>query len=149
MLSRPRRSKFFSHCKHIIGRACALPGPTVDTPLGIPDGYFEQRGKDGKSQFDRDCNKILYGFKSKFQSDMGLGRDKYLNTFSIKSWSELCTVEKDRHNLSHCTRCFECHEQQQRSFPLKPIYQPQPVVDVDRNALQRQGIKKFTANVLH
>ena len=89
----------------------------VCSSYGIPDGYFEQRGKDGNSQFDRDCNKILDGF---FQSDMGLCRDKYLNTFSIKSWSELCTVENNRHTLSHCTRCFECHEQ----------------------------VKKFTANVL-
>ena len=28
----------------------------------IPEAYFEPRGKDGTSQFDRDCNKILNGY---------------------------------------------------------------------------------------
>lgn len=32
---------------------------------GIPVNYFEAKGKDKQSQFDRDCCKILDGFKFK------------------------------------------------------------------------------------
>ena len=39
------------------------------TEYAIPDGYFEVGGKDRKSQFDWDCNKILDTF-IKFRRDM-------------------------------------------------------------------------------
>ena len=119
------------------------------TQYGFPEGYFEAKGKENFSQFDRDSQKILAGFKLKFRTDIGLDRSSYLSTFSLEKWSELPTVEKRRHTLSNCTRCFEMHEQQQHSFPLKPFFQPQPVVLVDQAAMQRQGIKHFTNNVLH
>ena len=38
--------------------------------------------------------------------------------------------------MSHC------------GFPLKPLYTPKPAVVLDQDALQRQGVKKFTASVL-
>lgn len=111
---------------------------------GFPEGYFEAKGKENFSQFDRDSSKILTSFKSKFRTDIGLDRSSYLSTFSLKKWLELPAVEKKRHTLSNCTRCFEMHEQQQRSFPLKPFFQPEPVVSVDQAAMQRQGIKQCT-----
>ena len=48
---------------------------------GIPENYFECSRKDGTSQFDRDCNKILDGFASKFRTDMNMDRDSYLKNF--------------------------------------------------------------------
>ena len=115
---------------------------------GIPDNYFEQNRKDGTSQFDHDCNKILNGFASKFQTDINMDRDSYLNKFSSGRWSELPTMEKHRHTLSNCDRCYECHKQYQCYFPLKPIYQSKPLEQIDTQALQRQGVKKFTTTVL-
>lgn len=50
--------------------------------------------------------------------------------------------------MSNCNRCFEVHKSSQLSFPLKPVYYNDPVVTIDQEALQRQGIKKFTTNVL-
>ena len=36
----------------------------------------------------------------------------------------------------------------QECFPLKPLYQPASVVSIDREALKRQGTKKFTRKAL-
>ncbi len=113
---------------------------------GIPSGYFEGSGKDNCSQFDQ---KILDGFGSKFRSDIGLCRDSYVSIFSSQKWFELPNAEKNKHTLGNCNRCFELYEKQQRSFPLKPVYQPQPpIITVDPDALQKQGLQKFTSNVL-
>lgn len=109
---------------------------------GIPIRYFEEIGN---CQFDRDC---MDGFKSKFRDELAMNRDLYLSTFSLAQWSALPSTEKKGHTLSNCVRCYEMHEEQQRSFPLKPLYQPQPVLVVNQGALQRQGIKTFTGNVL-
>ena len=50
--------------------------------------------------------------------------------------------------MSKCVRCYENACEHQESFPLKPLYHPQPVLVVDRCALKRQGTKKFTSNAL-
>lgn len=118
------------------------------TNFGIPDGYFDARGKENMSQFDRDCIKILHSFKSKFRDDIGYSRASYLDVLSLVKWSELPNLEKNRHTLSKCTRCFELYKEHQSFFPLKPTYQPEQVVMVNKDALQRQGIKKFTTNAL-
>ena len=68
-----------------------------------------------------------------------------MNEFSILKWSELSTLEKAQHTLSNCTRCFEVHKIHQCSFPLKPVYHPKTI---DQEALQHQGVKQFTSNVL-
>lgn len=114
---------------------------------GIPDGYFTPTGKDNCSPFNRDCVKILDGFRSKFRDDMRLSREAYLQEFSLLKWSNLPSSERMQHTLSNCKRCFELHEQHQQFFPLKPAYQPEPVVIVDKDALQQQGIKLFTSKV--
>ena len=49
---------------------------------------------------------------------------------------------------ANCARCAELHSNRQSSFPLKPQYIPRPLVVLDQNALQRQGVKKFTSSVL-
>lgn len=116
---------------------------------GIPSGYFEVNGKDNSSPFDRDSRKILDGIRGKFRSEIGAPRDAYVNTFSSKKWSELPDSEKKEHRLSNCTQCFELHEELQASFPLKPVHRPeQPIVTVHTDALQRQGVKAFTTNLL-
>lgn len=115
---------------------------------GIPDGYFDSQDKHNQTQFDRDCSKILDGFKSKFRSDIGLGRDRYLQTFSFSKWAELFSIEKSQHTLGRCNRCYEIHKELQGSYPLKPFYQAQPVVEVNTDFLKQQGVKKFTTNVL-
>ena len=56
--------------------------------------------------------------------------------------------EKIKHTLSNCTQCFEVHKDHQCSFPLKPIYYPKPVINVDKEASQHQGVKTFTTSVL-
>lgn len=118
---------------------------------GIPDdGYFDVGGKDRKRQFDRDCNKILEGF-IKFRSDgesINSRKESYLQHFSVSQWSQLPNSEKKQHRLGNCTRCFELYDDLQSAFPLKPIYRPETVVSLDRNAMQQQGVKKFTSNVL-
>ena len=57
----------------------------------FPEGYFDVSGKK-LPQFDRDCNKILDGFKSKFL--VGADKETYLDTFSHSNWCELCEGEK-------------------------------------------------------
>ncbi len=84
----------------------------------------------------------------KFRAELGFSRESYLVEFSSVKWSELARSEKEKHTLSSCTQCFELHEALQRSFPLKPVYHPEPVVVVDQIALQRQGARAFTTNVL-
>lgn len=115
---------------------------------GIPAHYFTPQHKKSCCQFDRDCDKILDGFKSKWRSDFKIDRESYLQKFSSAKWSELSNAEKIHHTLGNCTRCWELHQQHQQCFPLKPIYQPTPAVSIDRNALRRQGIKKFTSKAL-
>lgn len=115
---------------------------------GIPDSYFTTTGNNRHSQFDRDCSKILDGFQSKFRTETGLSRESYLQEFSFLKWSELPTSEKTQHTLSNCIRCFELHKEHQCSFPLKPVYHPDPVIVVDQETLQRQGVKAFTTKVL-
>lgn len=111
----------------------------------FPSDYFEISGKDNITQFDRDCNKILDSFKSKFL--IGGDRAKYLETFSIEKWCELPVVERNEHTLSNCVRCFEKHGDCQHSFPLKPMFEHKPLVVLDQDALLKQGINKFTSNV--
>lgn len=125
-----RLTRFRSHCS---------------TYSDIPEGYFEARFKDNWSQFDRDCSKILDGFKSKFRSEIGLSRQSYLQAFSLSKWSELSSTEKNQHTLSKCTRCYESHEELQRSYPLKPFYQPEtiPIVKLNVESMQQQGVKKI------
>ena len=118
---------------------------------GIPSDYFEPRGKDGSSQFDRDCQKILNGFTSlKWPSNSKIDRETYLMKFSSTKWSELSTTEKAMHSMTQCSHCYDTSFEYQKTFPLKPFFQPQcvPVVQIDRERLKRQGTKKFTSNVL-
>ena len=73
----------------------------------IPDEYFTPTSKDHCSLFDRDCTKILDGFRMKFPSKKGHSRESYLDEFSFLKWSELEMSEKIKHTLSNCTQCFE------------------------------------------
>lgn len=116
--------------------------------FSFPDNYFEIGGKDKATQFDRDCTKILDSFKLKFLAGGRGDRQKYLSTFFIARWHELSVAERKEHSLSNCIRCFEKYYDCQHSFPLKPMFTHKPPVVVDQDALQRQGIKKFTCNVL-
>ena len=102
------------------------------------EDYFSVRSKN-TTQFDRDCNKILDGFKSKLS---------YLNTFSYSKWCELPITERRQHSLSNCVRCYELHRDSQQSFPLKPTYHNEAIVKVNQDAMQRLGVKKFTTSVL-
>ena len=112
----------------------------------LPPSYFNVSGKSNMTQFDRDCNKILDGFKSKFLQ--GCDKESYLNNFSHSKWCELPEIERRQHSLSRCVRCYELHKDSQQSFPLKPTYHPKPLVSVDHDAMQRLGLKKFTTGVL-
>ena len=113
----------------------------------FPDGYFDVRDKNNMTQFDRDCNKILDGFKSKFPV-VG-NRESYLNTFSYSKWCELSVNERKQHSLSKCARCFELHQNSQLSFPLKPTYHHnEPIITVNQDAVKKLGIKKFATSVL-
>lgn len=118
---------------------------TTLSTYGIPDGYFEQTGKDHSSQFARDSAKILDGFRLKFPSESGLSREV---EFSFQKWSKLPVSEQVQHTLSKCTRCFEVHKVYQLAFPLKPHFHPDPVLVVNHEALQQQGLKLFTSNVV-
>ena len=112
----------------------------------LPESYFKVSEKKNTSQFDRDCNRIIDGFKSNFP--FGTNRDSYLDTFSSSKWYELSVEERKRHSLGNCARCFELHRETQESFPLKPFYHHKPVVTIDQEALQRLGVKKFTTGLL-
>ena len=114
----------------------------------FPDKYFEVSGKDGTTQFDRDCDRILDSFKSKFLAGAQDDRKGYLDTFSLAKWHELPVAERKQHSLSNCVSCFLKHFNRQCSFPMKPVYQHKPSVVVDEAAFQRQGLAKFTDNVL-
>ena len=59
----------------------------------FPEGYFTTIGKKNMTQFDRDCNKILDGFQSKFP--VGADKEGYINTFSRSKWCEL-SVGKEK-----------------------------------------------------
>lgn len=114
---------------------------------GIPNDYFIPTGKDQRSPFDRDSAKILDGFQSKFRNEIGYSRESYLQEFSLMKWSNLTSSEKQQHTMSNCMRCFQLAKDHQHYFPLKPVYEPQPVIAVNKDALQHQGIKAFTSNV--
>ena len=62
---------------------------TEFTTYSFPDKYFEKRTKDGTSQFERNCNRILDGFNHKFR-----GRDSYLATFSHSKWCALSATKR-------------------------------------------------------
>ena len=130
-------------------RACHFRSQFSICPdFGIPAHYFTPNHTRSRSQFDRDCDKILDGFKSKWRSNFEINRESYLQRFSSAKWSDLSNAEKKRHRLGNCSRCWELHQQYQQCFPLKPIYQPTPAVSIDRNVLRRQGTKKFTSKAL-
>ena len=113
----------------------------------FPDGYFDVRDENNMTQFHRDCNKILDGFKSKFP--IGANRESYLNTFSHSKWCELSVNERKQHSLSKCARCFELHQNSQLSFPLKPTYHhKEHIVTTNEDALKKLGVKKFTTGLL-
>ena len=50
--------------------------------------------------------------------------------------------------LGNCTACSEQHLKYQQCFPLKPTYQPEPAISIDRKQLQKEGTKKFTRKAL-
>ena len=110
----------------------------------FPADYFNVKSKN-TTQFDRDCNKILDGFKKTFS---GCSRESYLNMFSYSKWCALHETERRQHSLSNCVKCHELHEDSQQSFPLKPLYHHKPFVTVNQDAMQKVGVKKFTAGVL-
>ncbi len=144
--SNPKRTG--QHARQTIDTAKRLTNFTgqFNSTYCFPEGYFNVSGKDNMTQFDRDCNKILDGFKSKFP---GVGdKESYLDTFSRSEWCKLSVAERKRHSLTKCARCFELHKERQLSFPLKPHYHHKPIVTVDQDALQRLGVKKFTTGVL-
>ena len=87
----------------------------------FPEGYFNESGQHKKSQFDRDCNRILDGFGKQFPTECE--KKSYISTFSDSKWRELSVAERKLHSLSKCSRCYERHQQIQLSFPLKPAYQ--------------------------
>ena len=61
-----------------------------------------------------------------------------------KELERATTLEKSMHKMSKCVWCYENAFQYQQSFPIKPFYQPQPVLVVDRCALNRQVYIKCT-----
>ena len=99
--------------------------------FGIPDRYFDPKGKEGLSQFDQDCDKVVKAFKSKWPSGCNIHKEEYLTKFSNAKWSELSNVEKSRHTLSNCTKCHKSYFTYHRAFPLKPFYQPSPLVQIE------------------
>ena len=50
--------------------------------FGIPDGYFDPKGKEGLSQFDRDCDRVVKAFKSKWPTGFNIHKEEYLTKFS-------------------------------------------------------------------
>ena len=112
----------------------------------LPESYFKVSEKKKTSQFDRDCQRIVDGFRSKFP--FGTNRDSYLETFSNSKWYGLSVEERNRHSLSNCVRCFEVHREIQECFPLRPFYHHKPLVTLDQEAFQRLGVKNFTSGLL-
>ena len=102
------------------------------TNFGIPDGYLDHKGREGLTQFDKDCDKIVKAFKSKWPTGFDIHKEQYLTKFSNAKWSELSNAKKNSHTLSNCTECHESHYAYQRAFPLKPLYQPSPVIHTQR-----------------
>ena len=51
---------------------------------GIQDSYLDKKDKHGCSQFDRDCNKVLDGFKMKWRGTNS--KNEYLDHFSEERW---------------------------------------------------------------
>ena len=130
-----------------ISKRCKKFREQFSSTYGLPDRYFTAKSsKDNKTQFDRDCCKILDGFKSKFLA--GGNRELYLNVFSHSKWSQLSADESKKHSLGKCAGCFELHKESQHSYPLKPTYEHKAIVTLDTDALQRLGVKKFTTSVL-
>ena len=118
------------------------------TNYGIPERYFDDKFKDKTSLFERDCEKITKAFQSKWPHGSCIDRKRYLEKFSAANWSGLPTEEKLMHTMSRCAKCFECCSDFQRSFPLKPFYEHKVLVQVDTQAIHRQGVRKFTSKVL-
>ena len=84
---------------------------------GNENTNMEQKGKDGRSLFDRDCDKVLDSFKMKWHT--ANDKNEYIQHFAKERWTKLSTDEKQKHSLSNCTRCYDKHLKQQDSYPLK------------------------------
>ena len=74
----------------------------------FPEGYFTVNDGHNRTQFDRDCNRILDVFRSKYPD-----RESYLATFSNSKWCELSVAEKSMHSVTKCARCYELHKESQ------------------------------------
>ena len=60
----------------------------------ILDGYIDPKGREDLSQFDRDCDKLVKAFKSKWPTGFDIHKEEYLTKFSNTKWSELPNAEK-------------------------------------------------------
>ena len=103
-------------------------------------GSLQIANKAGKSQFDRDCDKVLDGFKKKWPEGVGVHKHEYLARFSIGKWSELPTEAKQIHTLSNCIVCCDKYQTYQVVFPLKPVFQLPTAINVNTTMLQQQGV---------
>ena len=115
--------------------------------FAIPDDYFICKcGKKHQSQFNRDCEKILKGFATKWHPHNA--RKEYEQHFSISKWNALSAADKSSHTLSNCTACFTQFYDQQKQFPLKPIFQPSPVLTFDQDMVQQMPEKQLVQATL-
>ena len=112
----------------------------------FPEGYFDVADKNGKTPFNRHCDKILDGFGAKFLA--GGTRESYVTTFSHSNWCKLPVVERKKHTMGKCKACFMLHKDSQLSFPLKPQFEFKPLLSVDEDAVAILGEKRFTSGIL-
>ena len=71
-----------------------------------------------------------------------------MEKFSISTWHALSAAEKSSHTLSNCTACFAQFYEQQKHFPLKPIFQPSPVLTYDQDMVQQMPEKQLVQATL-
>ena len=115
--------------------------------FAIPDDYFTYKSeKKSQSQFNRDSEKILKGFATKWHPHNA--RREYEQHFSIAKWHALSAADKSSHTLSNCTACFTQFYEQQKQFPLKPIFQPSSVLTFDQDMVQQMPEKQLVQATL-
>ena len=91
----------------------------------VKEGYFDKSSKGCPSLFDAHCKRVMKAWVSIPNSEL---RQNYLATFSLKKWDSLSAKEKGTQSLSNCHACANTFDSIQRTFPLKPYFQPTSIL---------------------
>ena len=108
--------------------------------FGIPATYYMKEGHK-PSLFNRRCEYVTATFSKPWGKVAD--RLKYLATFSTKAWKGLKDEEKSEHSLSNCKRCYYDHYEIQKTYPAKPVFEPEPNLVLVQHESEKLNAKRI------